>query len=317
MSALCSDEQFIELFETVGPHEMARRLKMHIRSVYGRREHLEKKIGRQIIAASAHAARSTRQGIVHPGRIELRLRDGAVLIGSDSHYWPGIISTAHRAFVKFCKTLKPAIVIKNGDELDGATISRHPPINWEKRPSVQEELETTKDRLGEITVAAGKARRLWPLGNHDSRFETRLATVAPEYARVHGFHLKDHVADWEPCWSVWINDDVVIKHRFRGGIHATHNNTLWSGKTIVTGHLHSQKVTPITDYHGTRWGVDCGCIADIYGPQFEYMEDNARNWRSGFCVLTFKDGTLLQPELVRVVEEGIVDFRGQLIEVGQ
>jgi hypothetical protein len=34
-----------------------------------------------------------------------------------------------------------------------------------------------------------------------------------------------------------------IKHRFKGGMHAPQNNTLWAGVTMVTGHLHSQKVT--------------------------------------------------------------------------
>ena len=140
-----------------------------------------------------------------------------------------------------------------------------------------------------------------------------MATAAPELANVTGVHLKDHFPDWSPCWSVWINDNVVVKHRFKGGIHAPHNNTLWSGKTIVTGHLHSQKVHPITDYNGTRWGVDTGCMADTYGPQFtDYMEDNPRSWRAGFGVFTFEDGELIDPELVRVWDETKVAFRGKL-----
>jgi hypothetical protein len=32
-------------------------------------------------------------------------------------------------------------------------------------------------------------------------------------------------------------------------------------------------------------------------------------------VLTFKDGRLLHPELVHVIEEGVVAFRGETIEV--
>jgi hypothetical protein len=96
--------------------------------------------------------------------------------------------------------------------------------------------------LSEIEKVAPKARRIWTLGNHDSRFETRLATVAPEYANVHGVHLKDNFPLWEPCWATFINSDVVVKHRFKSGLHAPHNNTMWAGRTIVTGHLHSQKI---------------------------------------------------------------------------
>ena len=250
-----------------------------------------------------------------PGRKETDLYDGVILIASDAHYFPGEPSTAHRAFVRFCKRMKPAIVVMNGDVLDAATISRHPPIGWNHLPSVKEELDVCQERLGEIAKAAFKAKKLWPLGNHDARFETKLATVAPEFKDVKGISLSDHFADWTPCWSLHVNDDLVIKHRLKGGLHAPSNNALWAGKSIVTGHLHAQTVREITDYTGTRWGVDTGCLADVFGPQFAYMEDNPRGWRSGFCVITYRDGRLLTPELVRVIEEGLVEFRGELISV--
>lgn len=141
--------------------------------------------------------------------------------------------------------------------------------------------------------------------------------MAPELANLKGVHLKDHFeACWRPAWACWINDDVVVKHRWKGGDHAVWNNTIRAGKTMVTGHLHSLKVTPYSDFNGTRWGVDCGTLADPYGPQFtNYCETNPVNWRSGFAVLTFKDGQLLDPEVVRVRAEGEVVFRGKVIEV--
>jgi hypothetical protein len=262
----------------------------------------------------------------HPARIAIKIRDGVAIVGSDAHYWPNIVSTAHRAFVRLCEKLEPDLVDLNGDVLDGARISRHAPIGWEDRPALIEEIEACKDRTGEIVKATlkKKTRRVWGLGNHDARFETRLATVAPEYAKVHGVHLKDHFPDWEPCWSVWINDDVVIKHRFKGGIHATHNNTVSAGKSMATGHLHSLKVTPFTDYGGTRFGIDTGTLAQAptkgspVGPQFmDYLEDNPVNWRSGFVVLTFRGGRLMWPEVCHVIDEkrGLVEFRGELMEV--
>lgn len=258
-----------------------------------------------------------------PHRIEMEIENGVALVGSDAHYWPGIISTAHRAFVKACSDIPNVkLVDLNGDVFDGASVSRHPPIGWESNPSVIDEIEACKDRLGEIEAATlkqpGKVRKAWKLGNHDARYETRLATVAPEYARIHGVHLKDHFPNWETAWALWINDDVVIKHRYKGGIHATHNNTVNSGKTIVTGHLHSLKVTPFTDYNGDRWGVDTGTLAQVGGPQFrDYMEDGPANWRSGFAVLTFHEGRLLWPELVHVIDEeaGLVSFRGRVWHV--
>lgn len=314
-----SDDDFIHLFETKGPREMSRRTGQTYRGIMQRRNNIE--LNRRI---TIKPPKSNNTEVVslryeiddHPERRKLQIKDGVVLVGSDSHYWPGEPSTAHRAFVHFCKKLNPKAVIKNGDEMDGASISRHTPIGWESRPSVVSELETVQERLDEIFKASKNARHIWPLGNHDARFETRLATVAPEYARIHGVHLKDHIPEWEPCWSVWINDDVVIKHRFKGGIHATHNNTVTAGKTMITGHLHSLKVTPYSDYNGTRWGVDCGTMADPFGKQFlGYMEDSPRNWRSGFVVLTFKNGELLWPEVVFVRKEGEVEFRGEVFQV--
>lgn len=252
----------------------------------------------------------------HPGVISIDVKDGMVLIGSDSHYHPGIISTAHRAFVHFCQKYKPQVVIKNGDELDGARISRFAPIGWENRPSLVAEMEAVKERLTEIELAAPGANRLWPCGNHDARFETRLATLAPEYAKIHGVHLKDHFPLWKPCWEVLINKSVVVKHRMKGGTHATRTNTLNAGRTVVTGHLHSLKVAPLTDLNGTRWGVDTGTMADPYGPQFyNYTEMSALDWRSGFAVLTFRNGELLWPEVAFVKGPGVVDFRGELISV--
>lgn len=310
----CSDADFINLFEQHGAAETARRLGIGERRVHERRVRLETKTGRQLRAPSPL---TTRRGSEHPGRISIDIKDGVVLVGGDAHYWPGEASTAHRAFVSFCKTLKPKVVVMNGDAFDGAKISRHPPIGWENRPDVVDELEVVQERLGEIELAAFKARKVWPLGNHDARFETRLATVAPEYARINGFHLKDHLPQWESCWSCWINDDVVIKHRGpKSGVHATHNNTIAAGKTIITNHLHSLKVTPYDDYNGTRYGVDTGCLADPYGPQFlDYSEDNPKNHRSGFVVLTFLGGMLLWPEIVAVVNHDTVQFRGELIRV--
>lgn len=257
--------------------------------------------------------------ISHSARLSAQITDGVVIIGSDAHYWPGAVSTAHRAFIKIIKDLQPSIVIMNGDVLDGAGISRHPPIGWEKKPELIDEIEECQVRLEDICLAAPKARKIWTLGNHDSRFETRLATVAPQYAHIKGIHLKDHFPDWEPCWSTWINDKVVVKHRYKGGIHATHNNTVTAGKTIITGHLHSLKVTPFTDYNHTRWGVDSGTLAPLHpmvGDQFlDYLEDGPVNWRAGFVVLTFHKNRLLWPELVHVINEREYEFRGKVYRV--
>ena len=249
------------------------------------------------------------------GRKHVSFPDGVGIVGSDFHYWPDSPDLMHRAFIWAIKEFSPKLVVLNGDVLDFNSISRHPPIGWEAAPDVQEEIEGAQDKVYEIESAIKKGtKKIWTLGNHDARFETKMASTLPQYRGVKGIHLKDHFPNWTNAWSVWVNDDLVIKHRYKGGIHAPHNNTMWAGKSMITGHLHSAKVVPFSDYNGTRYGVDAGTVSDIWSPCFQgYLEDNPRNWRSGFCIFTYLDGKLLMPELVTLYDEDHVQFRGKKI----
>lgn len=305
-----SDREFLSLFAQYGATKLAEIIGVQESNIYKRRRRLETKYG----PVQAPTARKSE----NPARIELDIQSGVVLVGGDGHYWPGDNPTAHRAFVKFAKEMKPKTLIYNGDAFDGSTISRFPDIGWETNPNVAEELEAVTERLSELEQATPRGCTLtWNLGNHDLRYETRLAAVAPQFRNIKGLHLKDHFPAWKPAWSTWINGDVVIKHRLKGGIHATHNNVIAAGKTMVTNHLHSLKVTPYSDYHKRpRWGVDCGTLTDPNGRQFvNYSEDAPKNHRSGFAVLTFHKGQLLWPELVHVFDETNVEWRGELIRV--
>jgi len=309
-----SDSAFLELCENNSAAEVARRMGCNPRNVFQRRRSLEQKLKRPITFPSQQAHVAHFRPTEYSHRRQITITSGTIIVASDAHYWPGPASLMHRALVAFCKEYRPAVVIANGDVIDAPTVSRHPPIGWEKRPQLADEIEAAKERLHEIEKAAFKAEKIWNLGNHDARFETRIAQVAPEYAKIHGVHLRDHFPNWTPAWSTWINDSIVVKHRFKGGIHAAHNNTLWSGKTMVTGHLHSAKVSPFDDYNGTRYGIDGGCIADTDHKAFtDYTEDNPKNWRSGFVVLSFKGGLLMQPELVLKWSDDAVQFRGEVI----
>jgi len=123
---------------------------------------------------------------------------------------------------------------------------------------------------------------------------------------------------WEFAWSLWVNDSTVIKHRFKGGIYAPANNVKGAlGMSFVTGHLHSLKVMPISAYADkpTSYGVDTGMLAEPEWEAFSYREDSPADWRSGFVVLTWRDGRLLWPEVVSVLAEGKVEFRGEILEV--
>lgn len=319
MKPACTEAQFVQLWDKhQSVTKVAQALGVSERGVNSRRRAIEKR-GTVLHAASHkgdryYAHQSTTSHVRHT----MDMVNGSIVVFSDAHFHPGVRTTAFRGLLKVTRDVSPVAVINNGDALDGGGISRHPRIGWDSKPTVQEELKAVEDRLGEIQEAAGSAKLIWPMGNHDARYETFLAANVPQFQGVKGFTLKDKFPAWLPCWSVFVNDDVVIKHRWKGGIHATHNNTVGSGRTMVTGHLHSLKVTPYDDYNGTRFGVDTGTLAEPMGPQFDdYTEDNPKNWRSGFVVLTWRDGRLMWPEIARVWDANTVEFRGNLIDVSQ
>jgi hypothetical protein len=318
-----SDAEFIELWNT---HKSAKKIRevtgIELSNIYRRRRSLEQ-IHKIKLAADDYRAQKFEHlhtAHHHAARYNLGIENGTVLCFSDAHFWPGIRSTAFKGLLWAIDTFKPKAIINGGDAFDGASISRHPRIGWASPPSIIGELKACEAALSEIEEAAKAARRntklVWTLGNHDMRLESRLAANVPEFQGVKGFTLGDHFPAWHMCWSAWLTEDVIVKHRWKGGIHATHGNTSMSGKSMVTGHLHSLKVTPYCDYNGNRFGIDTGTLAEIDGPQFsDYLEDAPVNWRSGFAVLTFNNGRLLWPEIVHRFDDDRIEFRGEVLDV--
>jgi len=325
-----TDEEFVEIWNRLRePRKIALHFDLDIRSVHSRRKSIETRLG--IILPSKNTKKNTsnikniqrsmseqaseKRARVYQKEINETLVDGIIMVASDAHYWPGIVSIAHQAFCKLIKELKPQIVVLNGDILDGARISRHARIMWEPQPKLKDELHAVQDRCAEIERAAGSAQLIRSIGNHDARFETMMSSSVPEIEELPGSTLFDYLPNWRASWVIHINPItdgwLSIRHRpVSGGIHASYNSTLRAGVSYVHGHLHKLQVTPWSDYRGRRYGVDTGTLAEPCGPQFNYTEAGPVNWTSGFAVLTFVSGKLLQPELC-VVEHGKAWFRGK------
>lgn len=308
-----TDEEFIALFDSVGATKTAGILGCTERNVYARRRRMEEKYG------TINAPTTARPNA--PGRVHVDIKNGTVLVGSDFHIWPGDPSVCLRAFKHFIKDIQPSVIVLNGDVMDFPRISRHPQ-NWESAPDPQQEIEAAQDHLNDMDAAAKRGtKRLWTLGNHDARFELMIASQAPQYRGVRGVHLSDHFSSWSKAMSCFINEGVpggatMVKHRLKGGMNATRANTLNGGVSVVTGHLHSQNVRPLSDYNRfDRYGVDTGCVADKDHRAFSYTEDSPLDWRSGFALLTYKNGLLMPPELITKVDDKHVWFRGALHKV--
>jgi hypothetical protein len=309
-----SDEAFISEFESIGAGGIAKKYGILVRGVYDRRQRLEKRMGMLVTSPSKSA-------VHYPGRVPLEIVNGSVLIGSDLHIWPGEESTCLKAFKKFVDDLKPSAVILNGDVMDFPRISRHPQ-SWESAPDPKDEIEAAFDHLADIVARSKRgSRKIWTLGNHDARLEALIANSTPQLRGLKGVHLADHFDGvWEKAMSCFINGGTphatMVKHRLAGGQHATYNNVKKAGTHIVTGHLHSQNIRSVTDYRDVDlYGVDTGCVADKEHKAFTYHEDSPVDWRSGFALLTYRDGRLMPPELVTKWSDGVVSFRGELIRV--
>lgn len=315
MTLKVSEQDFIDTWQKYGsPTEVAKILGLSVRNVMGRRNNLQRLKGISLVTRSQNNHTTYLRTQTFDKRRDIEVRDGTVVVYSDAHFWPGDPSLAYQALIELIPVVKPKAIIANGDLLDGARISRHEPRGWQSTPTVREEVQVLVERQDEVRRVGGKAKLFRTLGNHDVRFERYIAIHSPELDGLKGTALEDFIPDWPCSWSVAINGNTLVKHRFKGGIHAPYNNTMHAGWSMVTGHLHSMKAMPFTDLRDdVRFGVDAGCLADPDHDAFDYTEDNPTNWRSGFVVLTYKDGKLLWPDFCYVMG-GRAYYRGELVK---
>lgn len=182
------------------------------------------------------------------------IRDGVCIAFSDAHWaiTPQPRSLAHEALLRVAAAMQPAMLLSVGDLLDLEAPSRHDPLMWGGlKASVQDGVYAAQRHLADLREAAPLAAQWWVRGNHDDRFDKKLAKVAPEFEGVTGTALQDHFAGWRMTYRLRINDDVVATHRQRGGVHAGWNNLADNGCTTVSGDTHVLEVKP-RQFNGRR-----------------------------------------------------------------
>jgi len=244
----------------------------------------------------------------YPKIIQVEMAGKTALIGGDAHIWPGPVSTMWKAFCTVAKKVRPDCIVLNGDILDGARVSRHAGVLGSKAPKISAEIDACHDWLKMLPLAK---HTHWTIGNHDMRVDNYLANNAPELEDYAG-RLRDRFPNWQFSYSVMLND-VEVRHRFRGGIHATWNNALHAGLTIVTNHTHQLQVYAVRNRNGSHWGIETGMLGDPQSPAFEYTEGAPSRAVEGFVLLTFDDeGHLLPPEFCEMIR-GRPVFRGQYL----
>lgn len=291
----------------------------NVRGIYERRNAVEKRHGWYLPSGGANTGSNRGDAGMaawsYKPRLEITGFTGLLVTFSDAHWWPGISDTlAYKALLEVIRQEKPAMIIANGDLLDGARISTsHARIRWAETPRLADELEEVKSRMAEIRHAARKARLIRTIGNHCSRFETYLSNRASEAEGLQGTRLSDHLLGWEESMSIWVNNQCVVKHRIGQGRHAAYTNLLKSGLSGQTGHTHRLKVETYGNYRGRFYWGESGTLAEPAGVQFSYAEDNPSEACSGFLTTLFaRDGTMFCPQMVEV-QNGRATWRDQVV----
>ena len=226
-----------------------------------------------------------------------------VVLFSDAHYRPGLEpSSAYFALLDVIIDEKPSVVIDNGDSMDLPGISRHPRTTWDSEPTLLEEMQEAQYRHNAIELAAHGATLYRNIGNHDLRFESKLVEKVPEYAGLHFTRVSDYFPKWAHHYSVTINKSMIVLHKWKGGLHAAYNNAKGAGISIATGHTHRLVSREVRCYSGSAWGVECGTLANLDGPQFRYTADTPLDWHPGFVILHVHEQGIY-PELIRVFKD--------------
>lgn len=248
----------------------------------------------------------------YPAHIHKELKSCSVLVGGDSHFWPGQASFIYDAFVDVAKYIKPKAIVLNGDLIDGTRVSRHPRLRNQTTPRVKDELDEAKRQLGRLPMVH---HRIITLGNHDQRLDNYLANQGPEIDDC-AMQLSDWFPGWELGYAAMINEGLPhvipceIRHYYRTGIHARWNNAVYSGIHIVTNHTHGLGVTPYNNRTGRIYGVETGMLNWNDAAQFEYHQGMQSRAHAGFAVLTFdENGNMLPPELAEWIHGKLI-FRG-------
>ena len=302
------DQDFERVWHECGCSATAveQRTGLSLRSIYRRRERLT-------ASGFSLPGPGTNQGAffgskwTYPREIHLQVEDGQVLVGGDAHIWPESHCPAppiRTAFAEIGKAMKVSHTVINGDLVDGTRLSRFPKLRNQNAPKFAEELAAAQ---AFVRTLSGKG--VFVMGNHDARLDSYLMNRAEDVEDM-APSLRDYLPKWDIGYSLVINDDVEIRHNWRGGLHAAYNNTLHAGRTIITGHTHQLQIRSWSDRRGTRWGVEGGMLAEPNGPQFEYGLGMPNRWQGGFILLTFADGRLLPPEKAEMLD-GRVVFRGK------
>ncbi len=313
-----SRDEFIQVWTEEGGSaaRVSRRLGMAEQPIYARRKRLE--LAGFSLPGNQECPNpgGGRQRAAYPRQLEIDVPDGLIVAFGDLHSTPlkdrRGDTHAMRLLLEWLaeRGSDVRLLLCMGDVLDGASIGRHPPLGWEDRPSIADEVGAGVHDLDRLQTLAPMAERLWVVGNHDERFDRTLAQQAKEFRALTGMRMQDHFQRWRMAWSIKINNELVATHRWHGGVHARHNNLLKAGGAhMVTGDTHRLGVTVQQGQVGARYAVESGTLGEVDGEQFAYTRGLMPNWEPGFAVIPVIGGEIHKPYVVSILDAPKPRFR--------
>ena len=310
-----SDAEFVSVWNLYGsPALVAKHLKIDVRSVYRARAKLVDQ-GHDLptfnhTGNNKYFTPDVAAAMKWEKRRTLEVKNGYVIIFSDPHFYPDHNTIAQSALLTVIKQLKPHAVLCGGDALDGTQIGRHDPTRgWHQPVTLKEQLTCMSESMTAIKKAAKGAVTMMTMGNHDARLSRYLAMHAPAVEDLIGTKLEDYIPSWPLSWTVEINGDTILRHRHLGGM--LHLQAQKAGCNFVHGHLHKLGCMVTPQYHGFKYSIDAGSLADPKSDAFDYAEDGVP-FVQGFAVLKFENYKLLWPEFC-YVQNGVAYFRGNRV----
>jgi len=240
------------------------------------------------------------------------------LIFSDLHA-PYEDKEAWEVFLRFTEWFQPHRLIANGDIIDMYNVSRFS-RNPMRKENLQDEVDYTKKKLGEITEAAKGADRYFVMGNHEDRLRRYLwknpelssldALALPRILNLDalGFDFYDLTDElWLPPGDILVTHGTLVRKgagnsaRFEMEKHGCHG---------VTGHCHR-----LAQYYKAIHGkpkiwCEGGHLSDV--GQVDYISHP--DWTSGFTVIYhLEDSFIMQVVPILKIDGGKrIAFEGRL-----
>ena len=223
---------------------------------------------------------------------------------SDIHY-PHEDPRCMKLVEAFLKDFRPDILILNGDIFDMPQIS-----SFRKRrkeimlsTNIQDDIDRGREGLERLLDAAGAKEHLYPMGNHEDRWESYLGNKAPELASLRALTMEELLIPKGVKYKsygdgYWLNDSLYIYH----GLYVGKNNwtdaeRLQIGASSITGHRHHQRVSYFTNRKQTFKNIAQGCLCKLNPPYLRSTSD----WQQGFTY-----GHIIDDEKFRAIEVEIV-----------